>query len=244
MSLLTCEWRKLAFANYIVTPEIVQKHLPPFKEIDFYNGNCYVSLVGFQFKNVEIADVKVPLHTNFEEINLRFYVKRFDGTSWRKGTVFISEITDRAALSILANSIFHENYQTMPTKQEVKEEPDSFHIAYSWKKDENWQQIKIISEKIAKQVLKGSETHFIIDRPYGYGKHKENSTNEYKISHPLWDIYSAKEYDLNVDFTKNFGAEFSILNNTDPYSVFVAEGSHVSVEGRDKIKGAHSPPPK
>src|SRR5690554_2475742 len=114
MSLLTCHWNKLIFANYIVPPEILEKHLPTHTQLDYFNGQCYVSLVGFQFRKVEIADVKVPFHTDFEEINLRCYVKRLDGQTWRKGTVFLGEIVDKPALAILANSLFRENYKVLP----------------------------------------------------------------------------------------------------------------------------------
>lgn len=51
---LTAEWRKLAIVNYKINPEILQKYLPYRTELDYWNGVCYVSLVGFMFMNVKI----------------------------------------------------------------------------------------------------------------------------------------------------------------------------------------------
>ena len=141
MSPITCDWKKLAFANYIVPPEILKNHLPMHTQLDYFNGNCYVSLVGFQFQNVKIAGVKVPFHTDFEEINLRFYVKRSDGQNWRKGTVFINEIADKAALGLLANSLFHENYKTLPTRQEFSEKDGELLAGYFFEFEDKWQHI-------------------------------------------------------------------------------------------------------
>lgn len=235
MSVLTCEWKKLAFANYIVPPEILEKYLPKYTKLDYYNGNCYVSLVGFQFQNVKIAGVKVPFHNNFEEINLRFYVKRFDGASWRKGTVFISEIADKTALNTLANSIFNENYQTLPTKQEVEEKEDTLKARYSWQFNDEWQHLEVIANTLPTPYAENSEAEFILDRPWGYGKHNEEETNEYSISHRDWPIYEVKEYSIKVDFTKVFGPEFNILSSATPHSVILAEGSSVSAKDRVKI---------
>ena len=44
---------------------------------------CYVSLVGFMFKNTRLLNIPIPFHTDFEEVNLRFYVKHFDGNEWK-----------------------------------------------------------------------------------------------------------------------------------------------------------------
>lgn len=40
--------------------------------------------------------MKVPFHVDFEELNLRFYVKRFENGEWRRGVVFIKEIDSEA----------------------------------------------------------------------------------------------------------------------------------------------------
>lgn len=113
MSFLTAEWRKLAMINYIVDDRLLLPYLPSGTLLDYRHGQCYVSLVGFMFLNTKLLGVPIPFHRNFEEVNLRFYVKRKHGNEWRRGGVFIKEFVTKAAISLVANTIYKENYQTM-----------------------------------------------------------------------------------------------------------------------------------
>ena len=99
MSFLTAEWRKLAVVNYMVEPEILQPFVPAGTELDFWQERCYVSLIGFRFENTKVLGMKIPWHVNFEEVNLRFYVRRKATDGWRRGVVFIKEIVPKAAIT-------------------------------------------------------------------------------------------------------------------------------------------------
>lgn len=114
---LTAEWRKLIMAQYEVAPEILQARLPPGLELDLYQGRCFVSLVGFLFDRVRILGLPVPFHTRFEEVNLRFYVRRpmADGSA-RRGVVFLSEIVPRPAIALAARAMYGEAYSTAATR--------------------------------------------------------------------------------------------------------------------------------
>ena len=92
MSFLKAEWRKLVMANYTVPEELLLPYLPAKTVLDTWNGQYYVSLVGFMFVNTRMLGVKVPFHVDFEEVNLRFYVKYNDNGTWKRGVVFIKEI--------------------------------------------------------------------------------------------------------------------------------------------------------
>ena len=96
MSFLKAEWRKLAIANYEVDKSILEGYVPAGTEIDLWEGKCFVSLVGFMFLNTKLLGVRVPFHINFEEVNLRFYVKRQENGIWKRGVVFIKEIVPKA----------------------------------------------------------------------------------------------------------------------------------------------------
>ncbi|MBC7641208.1 MAG: DUF2071 domain-containing protein, partial [Flavobacterium sp.] len=75
MSFLTAEWNDLVLINYIIDQKILEKYVPKGTELDLWNGKCYISLIGFMFENVNVLGIKIPFHINFEEVNLRFYVK-------------------------------------------------------------------------------------------------------------------------------------------------------------------------
>src|SRR5690606_13167454 len=130
MSFLKAEWRKLAIANYVINPAVLAKYIPPGTELDLWNGNCYVSLVGFMFKNTKLLGLKIPFHINFEEVNLRFYVKRFENGTWKRGVVFIKEIVPKPALAFIANSIYKEHYETMPMLHKWEENDTERIVTY------------------------------------------------------------------------------------------------------------------
>ena len=77
MSFLKAEWNNLVMINYVVDPAILEKYVPKGTELDFWDGKCYISFIGFMFENVRVLGLKIPFHSDFEEVNLRFYVKRF-----------------------------------------------------------------------------------------------------------------------------------------------------------------------
>src|SRR4029079_553457 len=130
---LTATWKNLVMANYIVDPAVLATYLPNKTELDLYNDNAYISLVGFMFMNTRVLGLKIPFHINFEEVNLRFYVRYNDMAEWRRGTVFIKEIVPKAAITIVANSVYREKYCTMPMKHFHRETVDEIRLSYHWK---------------------------------------------------------------------------------------------------------------
>lgn len=113
MNFLTAEWRKLAIINYEVNPEILEKYLPNGVELDFWDGKCLISVVGFMFLNTQLLGISVPFHRNFEEVNLRFYVKKWENQQWKRGVVFIKEIVPKKALSIIANTFLQRTLRNI-----------------------------------------------------------------------------------------------------------------------------------
>src|SRR5580693_3217982 len=128
---LTAEWRKLIMANYIVAEDALQPYLPVGTELDRYIGRSYVSLVGFLFQSTRLKSVPIPFHRTFEEVNLRFYVQHTKSTGeQRRGVVFISELVPRFALSLVANTIYGENYATVAMRHAWNETDAERVVAY------------------------------------------------------------------------------------------------------------------
>ena len=99
---LTAKWQDLVMANYEVAPEILRDLLPNGVSLDFHDGKCFVSLVAFMFLDVRVLKIPVPFHVNFEEVNLRFYVKRETPNETKRGVVFVKEIVPRFAIATVA----------------------------------------------------------------------------------------------------------------------------------------------
>ena len=94
---LSARWEYLVMFNYEVDAAILKPHLPPYTVLDLFNGKAIVSVVGFMFNNTSVMGVKWPGFINFEEVNLRYYIKYFDGKVWKRGVGFVSEIVPNFA---------------------------------------------------------------------------------------------------------------------------------------------------
>jgi hypothetical protein len=180
--------------------------------------------------------IKVPFHINFEEVNLRFYVKRFENNTWKRGAVFIKEIVSKPALTFVANTLYNEHYQTLPMRHHWEENSINRVVAYQWKKNKIWQSFKVCAALTAIEIEKNSETEFITEHYWGYAKVNNNVSNEYEVTHPRWKEYKVESSEIKVDFGMVYGADFEFLNHLVPTSIMLAEGSEITVEGKKTIK--------
>ncbi len=235
MSFLKAEWRKLAMINYTIDSEILTPYIPKGTVLDLWNEKCYVSIVGFMFINTKILSIKVPGHINFEEVNLRFYVKRLENNVWKRGVVFIKEIVPKRALSFIANTIYNEHYETNPMTHHWKNIDDNLNVLYQWQSKNQLNSIKIESTNKLVPIEEGSEAEFISEHYWGYAKVNNKSTNEYEVTHPRWEMYPVKSYDIDINFEEVYGKNFAHLQKMKPSSVFLAEGSKIGVENKKKI---------
>lgn len=232
---LKAEWRKLIMANYQVETRLLAPYLPFNTELDLWNDTCYVSLVGFMFLNTSIKGFRIPLHINFEEVNLRFYVRYKDHSGWKRGVVFIKEIVPKPALTLVANAIYKEKYETMPMAHHWNHNDLDQSIEYKWKKNNNWNSIKVKALLEPKSISEGSEEEFITEHYWGYTKINNMKTSEYAVEHPKWEVYDIIDYKIDVAFAEVYGNDFGLLQNIKPKSVFLAEGSEILVKQNKKI---------
>jgi uncharacterized protein YqjF (DUF2071 family) len=235
-SFLKAEWKNLALINYEVDREVLEKYVPAGTEIDIWDNKCYVSLVGFMFENTKVLGVKIPFHINFEEVNLRFYVKRFENGEWKRGVVFIKEIVPKKAITFVANTLYEEHYETQKMKHQIikNENTDSFY--YQWKNGENWNSIEVETKKVLKEIEVGSEAEFITEHYFGYTKISSETTFEYEVTHPRWEQLEVVNHNLTVDFRKTYGNDFAFLQNIKPTSVLLAKGSEIEVKNKRKLE--------
>ncbi len=220
--------------NYAVDPAALHNFLPGKTDLDTWNGIHYVSLVGFLFLETKVLGMKIPFHINFEEVNLRFYVKRKFNNEWRRGVVFIKEIVPRAAIAFVANNFYNEKYQSMPMKHFISRQ-EFLQVEYQWKFKQHWNFMKVKTAGPSQKIVPGSEEEFITEHYWGYNKINATITTEYKVEHEKWKVYSVNDYSVNCDFGKLYGDEFSFLGGATPVSVFIADGAEVKVRTGIKI---------
>lgn len=235
MSFLTAEWRKLAMANYEVDPAVLQKYIPAGTELDFWNGTCYVSLVGFMFVNTRVLGIPIPFHRNFEEVNLRFYVRYKEKEEWKRGVVFIKEIVPKPAITFVANTLYKEHYQTMKMSHDWQHQEDHLTVWYAWMRRGEANSFMVKTGAKPRTIEAGSEAEFITEHYWGYTRASATSTFAYEVRHPRWEVYDVMSYDIQVNFRSVYGDEFAGLGEMQPQSVMLAEGSEISVESKSSL---------
>ena len=233
---LTAYWKNLVFINYEVDPSVLLPYLPKGTEPDFYNGKYLVSLVGFLFLNTKVRGIGFPFHRNFEEFNLRFYVRRPEGNSYKRGVVFVKEIVPRRMISWVAYRLYGERYYYHRMKHSVKETEASLEVTYSFLDNKKWNEISVVADRKKEPVLQGTEEEFITEHYWGYTKMESGDTSEYQVQHPRWNIHNISRYQVNVDVTSLYGKQWRHYLSGKPTSSFMADGSPVAVFTRNIIK--------
>jgi uncharacterized protein len=226
---LAAEWQNLIMANYIVDPAVLSAYLPAKTELDFYNGHAYLSLVGFMFAETSLFGIKIPFHINFEEVNLRFYVRYNDKGNWKRGVVFIKEIVPKHAISFIANTVYREKYCRMPMRNFKRNKDSEIQVGYHWKSKTQWNKLEVTVKDVSVPMLPGSEEAFIAEHYWGYSRYNACKTFEYAVQHPAWEIYPVTSYLVDCDFEDLYGKEFAFLQTTKPASFLLAKGSAIAV---------------
>lgn len=233
---LEAEWKNLLMLNYEVEPEILKPHLPAGTELDLWQGKALVTMVGFMFLNTKVLGIKWPWHVNFEEVNLRFYVKHFNGKEWKRGAVFISEIVPKHIIPIVANNLYNEHYQAMPMRHSFTALPDQqTEFLYEWKFKNKWNKLGALVNDERLPMQPGSAEAFIFEHYWGYNKLNERKTLEYQVEHPSWKIRKVRSSFFEADIEALYGAAFKPYLETEPFSAFFADGSEVAVRVAGKI---------
>ena len=224
--------------NYEVDPTVLQQHLPPYTTVDLFEGKALVSVVGFLFNNTKVFGIRWPFHTNFEEVNLRYYLKHFDGDKWKRGVGFVSEIVPSPIVAIIANTLYNEHYSTAKMNHKIITTADDLSVTYNWKtKQTGWNSLCVKAGNNAEPITSGSEEEFIFEHYFGYNGLNKLTTIEYGVEHPRWQIYPIKSFQLQCDVANLYGPEFvPFIENVTPHSVFFAKGSDVVIRKPVYIK--------
>ena len=226
---LSAEWRNLVMVNYAVDPAILAPHVPVGTELDVWNGTHYVSLVAFNFLRTRVKGLAIPFHEDFEEINLRFYVRRKDGNAWKRGVVFIKEIVPKPAIAIVARALYNENYVAHPTRHRFEPTGDGFTVRYEWRAGGRWNALGATVKGPAHPLVEGAEAQFIAEHYWGYTRQRDGGTVEYRVDHPSWNAWSALDTVVDIDAEPLYGPAFAHALRAKPTSAFVADGSAVTV---------------
>jgi uncharacterized protein YqjF (DUF2071 family) len=226
-SFLRAAWRNLLMINFAIGPDRLRPFVPRGTELDQFNGATFVSVVGFQFLNTRLLGVPVPCHRDFEEVNLRFYVRRRHQGEWRRGVVFVKEIVPKRLVALVARRVYNENYVRLPMRSHI--DPREASVGYEWRYGGRWHGAFGQFRGASAFVAPGSEEEFITEHYWGYSVQRDGSTVEYQVEHPRWRVWSCTDARLDCDALTVYGGQFVASLDGRPTSAFVADGSAVIV---------------
>ena len=237
---LTAEWRSLVMINYAVEPAVLAPHVPRGVELDLWEGEALVSMVGFLFLKTRVLGLPIPFHQNFDEVNLRFYVRRRSAGEWRRGVVFVREIVPRFAIAAVARVAYNEPYLSLPMRHRV---PSALkagaRLEFGWRFRGRWHSLGATLMGEPRDIRKASAEEFIFEHYHGYTRQRDGGTVEYQVEHPQWRAWQTSESLLDADVPALYGEPFAASLGGKPRSAFVAEGSPVLVRRGVRLAGAY-----
>jgi len=226
---LSAEWRDLVMLNYEVDPALLQPYVPPGTELDRFDGRMFVSLVGFRFLRTKLFGFAAfPFHTNFDEVNLRFYVRRREGDEIRRGVVFIREIVPRRAVALVARMAYGENYSSHPMRHSVNLSSTGGLARFEWRLEGKWCGLEANTTGIPVQPPKGSFEQFITEHYWGYSAGRGRCL-EYRVAHEPWPVWTSGHARFYGSADSLCGPQLGAVIRRPPDSAFVADGSPVLV---------------
>ena len=226
---LTATWRHLILMNWRVDEDLLTPNLPLGVELDRWDGDCWASLVGFQFLHMSVKGVPAFGYRDFPEINLRFYVKRQVNGETRRGVVFIREITPHFMVGWVARALYNEPYITMRMRQNV----DESGALYQLQNDGQWQGLSVRTVGPWRDQVEAEL--FITEHYWGYNTQRNGDAMEYEVEHPTWRARSVESQCLDLDVEKLYGPQWAKALDSKPHSTIFAEGSGVMVRSGNRI---------
>jgi len=230
---LRADWRYLAMLNYAVDPALLASRVPAGTELDFFDGKAFASLVGFRFLRTKVLGIGVPFHRDFDEVNLRFYVRRRSEEGWRRGVVFVRELVPLPAIALIARLAFNENYLALPMSHAVTDSPEggdgTVSAEYGWRYRGNAAGIAVRARGTPSLAQEGSAEQFITEHYWGYARQRDGTSLEYAVRHDPWRVWTAHDAAFVGECGALYGSELAAALSQPPDSAFLAEGSPVTV---------------
>jgi uncharacterized protein YqjF (DUF2071 family) len=229
--------------HYEVPLALLRPLVPIGTELDSFGGATLASMVGFRFMDTRVLGVPVPFHRDFDEVNLRFYVRRRAEDGWRRAVVFVRELVPRPVIALVARWTYNEPYTAVPMRHDLDvaraAEGLPGRATYEWKLADRWHRLEVRTTGRPAALDPDSEPAFLADRGWGYTVQRDGGTHEYWVTHPSWRVWTEAVGRLDCDVRAVYGHGFAECLTALPRSAFLAEGSAVQV-----YKGRRLPTPQ
>lgn len=231
LAFLSAEWRHLVMINYEAPANLLEPLVPRGTELDRHRGCAFVSLVGFRFLDTRVLGCQVPGHEDFDEVNLRFYVRREVGGELRRAVTFVKEIVPRRLIAAVARAAYNEPYVALPMQSEIRtaDADASTRARYAWRSRAGDHSLEVVARGVLRLPEADSDEAFITEHSWGYTRQRDGGTIEYEVVHPGWELRAAATVNVAGDMGAFYGPAFGEVLAARPVSAYLAQGSSVTV---------------
>lgn len=238
-ALMKARFSELVALNFSIAPSILEPFVPKGLELDFFNDETYVSLVAMMLRDVRVFGLPIHIASGFEELNLRFYVRRKVGDSYRKGACFLKDYVNGAAAAWILGKIFKAEFGRLKLKHknsgfDPKDENAIPEVDYQWKVDDHGNRIRVKARERIQRTGPDTKVGFILNHNNEYSS-RDGQTLEYAVARPQWVVWNAAQANFTCDVRKLFGKEFEKPLSRRPASVFVTAGSEVVIYRPEQV---------
>ncbi|SEK58431.1 hypothetical protein SAMN04487910_0880 [Aquimarina amphilecti] len=211
------EWNRAIFLHWEVDYQKLRKFVPKELEIDLFEGKPWISIVAFSMEKIRPKFLPYfPPISNFDEINIRTYIKSENKT----GVYFLSIEGGKRISCRIAKTISELPYRYSKIKRRT--------TSYLSNNNQYNDSLQINFEEGANQTNK-SELDIWLTERYALFQDTKNSINEYEIHHPEWSIQDIEINNLEVNYPR-----FDDLLNGKPHKTSYSKGVQVIAWGMNK----------
>lgn len=222
---LRAEWRHLLMMSWVVDPGLLRRAIPQGTEMDDYAGQCWVSLVGFRFLGTRVLGIPIPGHQDFDEINLRFCVRRRGPDGWERGVAFLRELVPRRVIAWVARTCYHEPYLAVPMASTISDHG----VDYRWRLGGRWNRLTLEVAGTPFLPDPTSRDGWLAEHYWGFTPQPDGGTLAYRVEHRPWQLRLGHAPVIDADLATTYGATWAETLAGPPASAFIAEGSPITV---------------
>lgn len=211
------EWNNAIFLHYEVNLTELKKLVPKELEIDLFDGKPWISLVAFTMEKIRPKHIpSFPLISDFDEINIRTYVK----SNHKTGVYFLSIEAGKRLSCKIAKGISELPYRYSEIKRTDKKY-QSLNMEFNDQLD--------IEFTIRKKLTQKTELDKWLTERYALFQDTEKSINEFEIHHIEWPINEIELQKLEVNYPR-----FEKLIKEKPNKTQYSKGVKVIAWGKNK----------
>ena len=231
---LVADWQNPLLFSWPVADAALDPLLPPGLELDRWEDSAYISLVGLRFDNMRVFGVPA-LRRAYDEINLRFYVRRrVVGEDGRPGVVFLRQLVPHRLTELAARVMYGEPFETAPTGHEFHGHYASGTmladcVAYHWCEKGRRQRFWAAADEAPMIAEPGSLGEFLTSRYWGYNGKPSAGVRTYHLTRPDWQVRQASRWGIDCDFSEVCGGQLTEAMRKAPAAVLLATGSRTAV---------------